>query len=653
MFSSFNASRLRATLAVCLALTLTIASGGCFSSDEGETYYGRVNVPARQEFRWSDGGLPQIFDPALAAAPPDTDVVRAMFEGLTEYDPKTLTPVSGVALRWESQAEGREWTFHLRQDARWSNGERVTAHDFVRSWQRTLALGDRAPHAKLLANLEGVRSKPTTPAGLPSPAASPVKNDETATAAGGAAAGASRVVEPNASPSPAKGELGVEALNDYTLKVRLQRPDKNFPALVAHPVFRPVYQPESAKIGEADRQDGAVEPSAAERAKDGARQETDARVISNGAFNLRAQAADGVVLERADSYWNAKIVSLERVRFVAAPDAEAALSAYRAGEVDAVTNANIEPLAMKLLTPYKDFRRATFGALTFYDFNITRPPFGDLRVRQALSLAIDRERLSADTLGGATEAAAKFLPANAEDAAGVEGADGKEHGVAFDAERARRLLAEAGFPNGENFPRLRLLVNRNEQHRAVAVAIAAMWRNVLGIETEIVLRNWDEYEAALHAGDYDVARRSVVMQTVDEETNMLAMFDPDRLSVGTSEGASSGSSGGGEGTEANAAPTPRAEPRGEPVVGAEESPGSGGGAASPSKAAQLILNEGQALKELPAIPIYFASSYALVKPYVAGFDANLLDAPSLQHVRIETNWQPPKRDTPIRIVSNR
>lgn len=639
VFLRFNSSRVRATLAVCLALSLTIASGGCFSSEEGETFYGRVSVPQRQEFRWSDGGLPQVFDPALAAAPPDTDVVRAMFEGLTEYDPKTLTPISGVAIRWESQAEGREWIFHLRQDARWSNGEPVTARDFVRSWQRTLELGERAPHAKLLANLEGVQRKTAIPPGVPTPTASPARNDEMT------ANGASRVAEPNASPSPVKRELGVEAVDDHTLKVRLQRPDKNFPALVAHPVFRPVYQPERAENVE---QGGAVELFAEEHAKDSARREKAAPVISNGAFNLSAQEADGVVLERAKSYWNAKIVSLERVRFVAAPDAEAALSAYRAGEVDAVTNANIEPLAMKLLTPYKDFRRATFGALTFYDVNTTRAPFDDLRVRQALSFAIDRERLSADTLGGATEAAAKFLPAMVGESKveGAEASNAKAHGVAFDAERARRLLAEAGFPGGAKFPRLRLLVNRNEQHRAVAVAIAAMWRNVLGVQTEIMLRNWDEYEAALRAGDYDIARRSVVMQTVDEETNMLAMFDPERLNVKTNATAS-----GGESTEAQATPSPRAETRGGPLVGGEES--AGVGSEAQAKAAPLILTEQQALKELPALPIYFASSYALVKPYVAGFDANLLDAPSLQHVRIETNWQPPKRDTPIRIVSVR
>ncbi|HEV2882159.1 MAG TPA: peptide ABC transporter substrate-binding protein [Pyrinomonadaceae bacterium] len=623
----FRAARWRARLAVCLALSLTVASGGCFSSDEGDTYYGRVSVPVRQEFRWSDGGLPQIFDPALAAAPPDTDVVRAMFEGLTEYDARTLKPVSGVAIRWESAAADREWTFHLRHDARWSNGEPVTAHDFVRSWRRTLQLGERAPHAKLLANLEGAQVNATPPRPLLTPTP-PARRDEVA------ANEAAQVALPEASPAPAQVELGVEALDDYTLKVRLQRPDKNFPALVAHPVFRPVHNAKD------DARAETVNPDEEQRASEAAaRPESDTPIISNGAFNLSAQAADGVVLERADSYWNAKIVALERVRFVAATDAEAALSAYRAGEVDAVTNANIEPLAMKLLTPYKDFRRATFGALTFYDFNTTRAPFNDRRVRQALSLAVDRQRLSADTLGGATDAAVKFLPTTGD--ASQERAEAKDHGVAFDPDAARRLLAEAGFGGGNNFPRIRLLVNRNEQHRAVAAAIAGMWRNVLGVETEIVLRNWDEYEAALKSGDYDVARRSMVMQTVDEESNMLAMFDPERLNFVTSSET-------GESAESNTAPTPRPDARGDatPAVTSPDSPPT-------INAPKLILSEQQALEELPAIPIYFASSYALVKPYVAGFDSNLLDAPSLQHVRIDTNWQPPKRDSAIRIVSNR
>src|SRR5215211_3265147 len=158
--------RLWASLVVSSALLL----GGCFREEKGERFYGKALVPAAQEFRWSDGGLPQVFDPALAAAPPDTDVVRAMFEGLTEYDPKTLTPVSGVAIRWESREKDREWIFHLRHDARWSNGEPVTAHDFVRSWQRTLELGERAPHARLLKNIQGVAPAVVYPSPEPSPA---------------------------------------------------------------------------------------------------------------------------------------------------------------------------------------------------------------------------------------------------------------------------------------------------------------------------------------------------------------------------------------------------------------------------------------------------------------------------------------------------
>src|SRR5918997_2335902 len=124
--------RWRASVAASLLVVMSLTGGGCFLDHDVEQYYGRAVTPRAQEFRWSDGGLPQVFDPALAAVPPDTDAVRAIYEGLTEYDPKTLMPVPGVAARWESSADGREWTFYLRRDARWSNGEPVTARDFVR-----------------------------------------------------------------------------------------------------------------------------------------------------------------------------------------------------------------------------------------------------------------------------------------------------------------------------------------------------------------------------------------------------------------------------------------------------------------------------------------------------------------------------------------
>lgn len=165
-----RAWRAGARLWLSLALSASLLLGGCFREEKGERFYGRVVVPARQELSWSDGGLPKVFDPARAAAPPDTDAVRALYEGLTDYEPGTLRPAPAVASRWESSEGGRRWTFHLREDARWTNGDPVTAQDFVRSWRLTLRLGERSPHASLLSNIEGV----------PTPAAEPEASGEEA-----------------------------------------------------------------------------------------------------------------------------------------------------------------------------------------------------------------------------------------------------------------------------------------------------------------------------------------------------------------------------------------------------------------------------------------------------------------------------------------
>jgi len=225
-----------------LLFSVMLGHAGCFLSAHVEPYYGRVVVPRAQEFRWSDGGLPQTFDPAFAAAPPDTDLVRAIFEGLTDYDARTLKPVPGVATRWEPSNGGRVWTFYLRAEARWTNGQTVTAHDFVRSWQRTLKIGDLSPHTELFANIEG----------------------------------------------------SAEAVSESVLRVRLHRSDMNFPALVAHPVFRPVKLKDDEPTGKLAATD----------------------LVSNGAFSLSKNESKGVLLERANNYWDKDQVALERVEFV-------------------------------------------------------------------------------------------------------------------------------------------------------------------------------------------------------------------------------------------------------------------------------------------------------------------------------------------------
>src|SRR5258706_893369 len=278
--------RLRAWTAFALLLTLMLGHAGCFLDETVEPYAGRIVVPQSQEFHWSDGGLPQTFDPAFAAAPPDTDLVRAIFEGLTDYDPRTLAPVPAVAMRWETSNSGRVWTFYLRDDARWSNGDSVIASDFVRSWRRTMSIGDLAPHTELMANIEGARQENSARA-ITSPAPGS---------------------DPRTKPP---SSLGVEAISDRVLRVRLRRPDMNFPALVAHPVFRPV------KVAD-ERGNNRLEAGG---------------LISNGAFSLAATEGARVLLERANNYWDKDQVTLQQVSFVGEKDAESALAAYRAGEV--------------------------------------------------------------------------------------------------------------------------------------------------------------------------------------------------------------------------------------------------------------------------------------------------------------------------------
>jgi oligopeptide transport system substrate-binding protein len=576
-----NSFRRKAQLRFWLAsaLVFSLMFTGCFLDAKVEPYYGRVEPRRSQEFHWSNGGLPQTFDPAFAAAPPDTDLVRAIFEGLTEYDPKTLTPVPAVATRWEPSNGGREWTFYLRDDARWSNGEPVTAGDFVRSWRRIKSIGDLAPHTGLLANIAGSERRAEVAA---PPAGTPKTERKTSSAA------ANSIGKTNGKTT--EGPFGAVAVSDRVLLVRLRRPDMNFPALVAHPVFRPVKM---------DGENTVARLSAGQ-------------LISNGAFSVAPSEGQRVLLQKADNYWDKQQVSLERVEFVGAKDAESAVAAYRAGEVDAVTNAAFEPLAIKLLAPYEDFRRTTYAALTYYSFNTAHAPFDDVRVREALTLGFDRERISKDDLGGATEPAKRFLPDAVTNS--LKPVVEKSELLEKDYERAGTLLEEAGFPNGEGFPKVRLLINRNEQQRVVAQSIAAMWLNVLNIETEIVIKNWDEYTAAINSGDYDVVRRGIVMQTTDELTNIRMLFQ---------DGSPSSEKQHSQSSTANSTATPTRSNSRQDTLGAPPP----------------IETESQALNDLSVMPVYFASSYALVKPYVTGFDSNVLDAPSLKTVRINTEWK--------------
>ncbi len=637
--------RMNLSVSICVHLWLisfVLLFGACsqLEKPKPQPFYSQTAPPPKQEFRWSNGKMPKSFDPALAAAPPETDVVRAVFDGLTDTDAKTLQTIPAVAKDWKSSDDDKTWTFNLRHDAYWSNGEPVKAQDFVRSWKRLAEMGEKVSHHELLNNIVGAQiprqeiiapkkeaEKSDVPPKNLAPENSqsfPQKSDSNSTAILQKSESKTPEVVKN-SETPAKIEqkskaesktessFGVEAVDNFTLKVSLIKADKDFPALVAHPIFRPVFgdgkQFETGKLN--------------------------ADIVTNGAFHISSVGQDGITLDRAEHYWNRKAVELERVRFVPTENAEKALEAYRAGEIDAVTNADFEPLALKLLTPFDDFQRTAHGALNFYEFNLDKKPFDDRRVREALTIAVERDRLTEDDLDGASLPALSFLPFDKEG----------ETKFAQDTERAKNLLSEAGFPDGKDFPVIKLLVNRNNVQQRIARSVAKMWKQNLGVETEIIVKDSDELEAVAQSGDFDVLRRGVVLATTDESANMAAIFTEREQVKGEDAGKNpvEEKEGGKDKTVENsntasavseqfnqAETSIDAKTADEQAMAEDSKTGADG---------RPILTEEEAVNQIRAIPLYFPTSYSLVKSYVQGFETNTLDAPSLKDVRINSDWQ--------------
>ncbi|MFN0277609.1 MAG: peptide ABC transporter substrate-binding protein [Pyrinomonadaceae bacterium] len=597
--------------AVSFFLLISVIFAAVFSAcseiekPQPETFYAESVPPVKQEFRWSNGKMPKSFDPARAAAAPETDIVRALFEGLTDIDARTLKEIPAAAEKWTGSDDFRVWTFEIRKDARWSNGKRLTANDFVLSWKRLAVLGDKTAHPELFQNIVGLRTSKTTPVGEPTDfVQTPTSSGETETyneqpnSTPGAksqesipssmpANVASKAKTENKTKTDTKAvKFGVEAIDENTLRITLEMPDKDFPKLVANPIFRPVYDGGEFEKDSLDRD-----------------------IITNGPFKVANIGKDGITLNRSETYWNKSAVRLEHIQFLPKSNPEAALDAYRKGEIDALTNAEFAPLALKLLAPYEDFRQTTHSALNFYEFNVKNPIFTDRRIREALAISIDRERLTTGELEGSARPAFSFLPLG----------DKKNAKVKFDIERAKQLFEEAGFANGSGFPKIRLLINRNETQQRVARVVARMWKQNLNLDTEIIVRDLSEMENLRASGEYDLVRRGVVLPTIDEAAGMSAIFGLPEMT--------------------DSPPTPPMDVGKNVAQAIKPTPLTGDDEGQiPEK--NVIVTEDQAVFEVKAIPLYFPISYSLVKPYVKGFEINGLDAPPLTDISIDSKWQP-------------
>ena len=562
--------------------------------------------PPAQELRWSNGSQFKNIDPVKASAPPETDIVRAVYEGLTDIDPKTLEARPAAADTWTADEDNKIWTFHLREGLKWSNGETLNANDFVRSWTRLAENGDSVAHSDLLKNIVGfeeIVSKAKSEKDAASKKAAEILN-------------ADADAKPDPIPSPTlelpppprrpddrtepvepKIQLsGVEAIDDDTLKISLIHPDKDLPKLIANPIFMPIYG------------DGKIFDN----------EKIDASTVTNGPFRITDASPETITLERSGTYWDRDNIKLDRVHFVSAENAEAALNAYQSGAVDVVTNATFEPLALKLFAPFDDLKPTTHGAINFYEVNVKSEPFNDRRVREALAISIERERLTEGELEGTTQPAHSFLPFEPKEA----------KTIVQDTAKARSLLADAGYPEGKNFPAIRLVINRNDVQIRIAKLVAKMWKQNLNVETDIIVKEAEELATIRDLGDYDLLRRGTVLPTSDEFANFISIFGYEAIAPaaetenGVTKPIERGPSDVGIIPELGS----------KPIMSADTTPT----AANDGQ----ILNEAEALYQLHGIPLYFPISYSLVKPYVRGFNVNSLDAPSLKDVTIDSNWQP-------------
>ncbi len=397
--------------------------------------------PAPAILRLSQRNEPGDLDPALAALPDDFFIIRALSEGLVVPGPAG-TPAAAAAERWTTSPDGLTWTFFLRPDARWSNGEPVTAADFVASYRRALLPATAAPKADLFFAVRNARAFATG-----------TLRDFSA--------------------------VGFAAPDAHTLVVTLERPTPDLLAYAATGVWIPVNPRVVERFGGAWTQPEAF--------------------VGNGPFVLR----EWIVVDRSATYHDAVRVRLDEIHFVHFDDRETEDRAYRDGQLDTTMEVPVSRVAVYARERPAELQHTPLAETRYLAFNVNRPPLSDPRVRRALALAIDRGRLVRDVLQGGQEPAYRLLPPGLRPAGEVApAAEVAALDPAGSVAEARALLAAAGFPGGRGFPPLEL---SGWAATPVLEAVQAMWKKALGVTVLIAVRDAKAHVTALRAGRYDIA----------------------------------------------------------------------------------------------------------------------------------------------------
>ena len=490
-----------------------------------------------QVLRRGLSGEPATLDPAEATDTFSYEVMDDLYEGLTSESPAGAV-IPGVASSWTVSASGTQYTFELRPGAQWSNGKRVRAQDFIAAWQRTLDPKQGSPVAD---NLRLILNAAAIIAGK-----SPVS------------------------------ALGVEARGDSVLIVNLEQPAPYFPQLLSHSAAYPIYTDTSAR---------SHDPTT---------------WVSNGAYVLAGwSTGTAVALTKNFHYWNHSAVHIPRVEYVVASDGYAQFIRYRAGALDMTDTVPENAVAELRREHSTEFLTAPYLATAYYGLNLTAGPLKtNVKLRQALSMAIDRTRL-VQALAFDQAPAFGFVPPGTWNY-GSQSLSWKESGESERVAEAKRLYAAAGYSARAPL-HLRLLYNSNPAIKHTAIVVASMWKETLGIETEMIDEEYRVFLQSRHdRSRWDVARLAWSAD-FNDASNFLDIF----------RAHSSNNDPG------------YANPAFEELLDAAA------GNADASRRRELLESaERLMLVDYPLVPLYFFVSKRLIKPYVQGVVAN-----PMNHIR--------------------
>jgi oligopeptide transport system substrate-binding protein len=413
--------------------------------------------------RIGNSAEPRDLDPHLVTGIPEAHILFNLFEGLTSKDPRTGEPTPGVADRWAVSADGKVYTFHLRKDAKWSNGDPVTAGDFVYAWTRLLTPATGAEFAYYAYAIRGARAF-------------------------------------NQGKAPPAG-LGFRAAAPDRLIVTLEHPTPYFLSLLAHHSLYPLHRATLEKFG-----------------RSWTRPEN---MVSNGPFVLADWKLNQVVrLRRNPRYWGAAEVKLEGAEFYPIDRVDTEEAMFRAGQLDITGDVPLEKIAVWRKDPRGLLQQSPYLGTYFIWFNVTRPPFDKVPVRRALALAIDRQRLVDYVVRGGQSPGTAFTPP------GCGGGYEPPAAVPPDGRaiaEAKAALGEAGYPDGKGFPVTELLYNTSEGQKKIAEAIQEMWRRNLGIEVRLYNQDWKVYLDNKRTGNFQMCRGSWIGD-YNDPTTFLQIF---------------------------------------------------------------------------------------------------------------------------------